>query len=84
MARLQDALHAGDLPEVSRLSHRLRGASANVGAQVLERVLGLLEEEAKWGRREQASLLVKQVQHQFHRFAGVGDERETGRSDHRR
>ena len=49
LAALQQATSDGDLEQVRRTAHRLKGSSANMGAVALVEVLGRVEEDALGG-----------------------------------
>jgi signal transduction histidine kinase/DNA-binding response OmpR family regulator len=54
-SQLDQAFEQGDLPAIQRLSHTLKGAADNVGANIAYEAAGHLESLAQSGRRDELS-----------------------------
>lgn len=71
LEKIRQAIAAQDIDQVRRISHHLKGASANVGALSFSDVAGQLEQQARrddisrapdcYGQMEQIFLEVKQT-----------------------
>ena len=64
---LQQAMHSGDAPTVTRLAHALKSSSANVGAQTLPEYCRDLEQWGRSGQLDGAHALFEQVQKEHQR-----------------
>ncbi len=49
IARLRNAWHAGNIQEVQRAAHSLKGSAGNIGARQLQAVSSELDEKARSG-----------------------------------
>ncbi|WP_136808058.1 response regulator [Desulfosediminicola flagellatus] len=61
VAELEDALEAGDIGEVSRLAHRMKGAAGNVQAELLYLQMKELENALVNSDMETSRMLVREV-----------------------
>lgn len=56
---LEDAVAAGDLTEVERRAHALRGSAGNLGAFALADVLAIIERDAAGGRAPRTTAVAR-------------------------
>ncbi len=62
-----EALSSGNLEEVQRSAHSLRGASANLGADRLAELCGILEDFAGTGDTGEADRVLREIRGEFER-----------------
>jgi signal transduction histidine kinase/HPt (histidine-containing phosphotransfer) domain-containing protein/ActR/RegA family two-component response regulator len=65
--RLRAALSAGDRREASRQSHTIKGASSNVCAVTLVKIMGQMEELCRAGHLDEARTLLLEATREFDR-----------------
>jgi signal transduction histidine kinase/ligand-binding sensor domain-containing protein/DNA-binding response OmpR family regulator len=69
---IRDAINSGDLGTLQRASHKLKGASANMHAQLVSLAAARLEEAARAGAHAQIALLEEELRRQTERtFAAL-------------
>jgi len=68
LSRMEACCEAGDLEEVKRLAHRLRGSAANVAARELSRLAAELEQLAGLGLHMRVSQTLAALERQWHCF----------------
>ena len=69
ISRLRSAWEAGNLVEVQRTAHSLKGSSGNIGATQLFEVCRLLDEQGKAGDPSQIPALVASLDVEYARVA---------------
>lgn len=65
LASLDKAVSSGDLDQVTRRAHSLKGASANVGADAVAQLAATIERSARAGSLEQAAARLPQLHQVF-------------------
>ncbi|HYE87818.1 MAG TPA: Hpt domain-containing protein [Vicinamibacterales bacterium] len=79
MERLRNAMAAGNIEEVHRSAHSLKGSAGNIGAHALYSAFKALDEKSKSGNLDGAEALVEELRIEFgrveaaiHRLIGSG------------
>lgn len=76
MGPLRDGVRAGDIVVVQRESHRLKGSSANVGAEGLRECSVELEQLGRSGSLDGAAAILEQIEAEFVRVRSFLAERQ--------
>ena len=78
IAAIEAALAAGDLEEVKRLSHRLKGSAGNVQAEMLHQLVTELHRAATSGAMETLGRLLVEVRRHWPLLVATIDEQLNG------
>jgi HPt (histidine-containing phosphotransfer) domain-containing protein len=74
LKQLEQSCSTGDTVEIPRLAHRLKGATANIGAYELSDVFARIETHGKAGETETLKLALLELESEWTRFlANVAD-----------
>lgn len=65
---LKDAMRGDSLPDVARLAHRLKGASANVAAEGLRKLAEEIEQQARADLRCSTDTWFPRLEHEVERL----------------
>ena len=65
VSQLQQALSASDVPTISRIAHKLKGASSNVSAGRLQRVMQAIEEAAGENRLDVVQQALSELEQEW-------------------
>ena len=71
LADLEQAMAAEDAESLSRLAHRLKGASANVAAPGLQAHAEAIERAARQSSLEEIPAHIENLRHEWSRFAST-------------
>lgn len=63
---LEEAIVTGNLPQIEQVAHYLKGASANVGAIVVQRIAEQLEHQARYRQLQDPLPLLKELKQSLH------------------
>lgn len=68
LIEIENCLAEGDVPRLLQLTHQLKGASANISAPRLQKLMQRMESAARGGQLDAVSEMLSQLQFEWEQF----------------